>query len=247
MLNLSLVRLLEVVGEAAGRVSGETQARLEDIPWHEIISLRNRLIRRGGWGMKVDERVKSLGITFAVIAVLTTLISYFIYGKAPLWYEDDYVGRVVEAETGRPLEGVVVLGVWHWEYPQPGGVSEVFWDARETVTDAEGRFVMRGRGVTFFPMAPVRLHIFKAGHEYDTFQGYDSFYKEKWAMLKRDEYYRKRVSWEGDMPVLNLRKLSMEERKARRVGAIIDAPGDEQQIFISELNKERISIGVKPY
>jgi uncharacterized protein with HEPN domain len=44
MLNLSLVRLLEVVGEAAGRVSGETQARLEDIPWHEIIGLRNRLI-----------------------------------------------------------------------------------------------------------------------------------------------------------------------------------------------------------
>jgi hypothetical protein len=190
--------------------------------------------------MKVDKSVIKGAITLAaVIAVLTTLISYFIYGKAPLWYEDDYVGRVVEAETGRPLEGVVVLGVWHWEYPQPGGASEVYWDARETVTDAEGRFVMRGRGITLFPMAPVRLHIFKAGHEYDTFQGYDSFYKEKWAMLKRDEYYRKRVSWEGDMPVLKLRKLSMEERRMRGTASVpAGLPDKKIPLYLSETRKE---------
>lgn len=44
MLNLSLVRLLEVVGEAASRVSREKQSQLTEIPWPEIISLRNRLI-----------------------------------------------------------------------------------------------------------------------------------------------------------------------------------------------------------
>jgi uncharacterized protein with HEPN domain len=43
-LNLSLVRLLEVVGEAAGRVSAETQAQHPAIDWPDIISLRNRLI-----------------------------------------------------------------------------------------------------------------------------------------------------------------------------------------------------------
>src|SRR5215813_8209490 len=43
-LNLSLVRLLEIVGEAAGRVPAEGRARHSDIGWPEIIGLRNRLI-----------------------------------------------------------------------------------------------------------------------------------------------------------------------------------------------------------
>ena len=43
-LNLSLTRLLEIIGEAAGRVSPDTQAHHPAIPWSEIIGLRNRLI-----------------------------------------------------------------------------------------------------------------------------------------------------------------------------------------------------------
>jgi uncharacterized protein with HEPN domain len=43
-LNLSLTRLLEVVGEAAARVSPEGRARHPAIPWLEISGLRNRLI-----------------------------------------------------------------------------------------------------------------------------------------------------------------------------------------------------------
>ena len=43
-LNLSLVRLLEIVGEAAGRLTKETQDVYPEIPWAQIVSLRNRLI-----------------------------------------------------------------------------------------------------------------------------------------------------------------------------------------------------------
>lgn len=43
-LNLALVRLLEIVGEAAGRVPSEERARHPLIPWPEIVGLRNRLI-----------------------------------------------------------------------------------------------------------------------------------------------------------------------------------------------------------
>jgi uncharacterized protein with HEPN domain len=43
-LNLSLVRLLEIVGEAAARVSGQSRERYPDVPWPEIVSLRKRLI-----------------------------------------------------------------------------------------------------------------------------------------------------------------------------------------------------------
>ena len=44
VLSLALVRLLEVIGEAATRVSKETQAKYAAIPWSEIVGLRNRLI-----------------------------------------------------------------------------------------------------------------------------------------------------------------------------------------------------------
>ena len=44
VLRLALVRLLEIVGEAAGRVSNDLQAQHPQIAWRQIISLRNRLI-----------------------------------------------------------------------------------------------------------------------------------------------------------------------------------------------------------
>lgn len=43
-LNLSLVRLLEIVGEAAGRVPADERVHYPEIPWPEIVGLRNRLI-----------------------------------------------------------------------------------------------------------------------------------------------------------------------------------------------------------
>jgi len=43
-LNLALVRLLEIVGEAANRVPQEQRARIAAVPWSQIVGLRNRLI-----------------------------------------------------------------------------------------------------------------------------------------------------------------------------------------------------------
>ncbi len=43
-LNLALVRLLEIVGEAASRTTKEERTNFPEIPWPKIIGLRNRLI-----------------------------------------------------------------------------------------------------------------------------------------------------------------------------------------------------------
>ncbi len=40
----SLVRCIEILGEAASRVSADKRSELSDIPWTDIISMRNRLI-----------------------------------------------------------------------------------------------------------------------------------------------------------------------------------------------------------
>jgi uncharacterized protein with HEPN domain len=44
VLGLAIVRLMEIVGEAANRVPNEERSKHPDIPWTQIISLRNRLI-----------------------------------------------------------------------------------------------------------------------------------------------------------------------------------------------------------
>ena len=41
---LGLVKCLEIVGEAAGRLSANFRARHAGIPWAEIIGMRNRLV-----------------------------------------------------------------------------------------------------------------------------------------------------------------------------------------------------------
>ena len=43
-LNLSLVRLMEIIGEAASRVLPETRERIATIPWPDVVGLRNRLV-----------------------------------------------------------------------------------------------------------------------------------------------------------------------------------------------------------
>lgn len=44
MLVLSLVKAIEIIGEAAFRVSPATRVELQDIPWDAIIGMRHRLV-----------------------------------------------------------------------------------------------------------------------------------------------------------------------------------------------------------
>lgn len=43
-LNLAVVRLFEILGEAANNISDEVQKKYSDVPWREIAGIRNRLI-----------------------------------------------------------------------------------------------------------------------------------------------------------------------------------------------------------
>ncbi len=44
IVQLALTRLVEIIGEAANRVTQETRNRHPQIPWRQIIDTRNRLI-----------------------------------------------------------------------------------------------------------------------------------------------------------------------------------------------------------
>ena len=44
LLQLALVRLIEIIGEAASGVTKESQEKYLQVPWPQVISTRNRLI-----------------------------------------------------------------------------------------------------------------------------------------------------------------------------------------------------------
>lgn len=44
MLALSLIKEIEIIGEAASRVTSSTQDQCIDIPWMHVVSMRNRLV-----------------------------------------------------------------------------------------------------------------------------------------------------------------------------------------------------------
>ena len=44
MLSLSIVKSIEIIGEAASKVTDETKNECSEIPWANIIAMRNRLI-----------------------------------------------------------------------------------------------------------------------------------------------------------------------------------------------------------
>lgn len=48
VLNLAVVRLLEIIGEAANKIPREECLKYPEIPWHAIVSMRNRLIHTYG-------------------------------------------------------------------------------------------------------------------------------------------------------------------------------------------------------
>ena len=76
-----------------------------------------------------------------------------------------YKGKVVDAETREPLEGVVVLGVWSKVYPNVAGTTSEFYDSVELLTDKKGEIKIPGKGLLLFSfLGEMGVVIYKAGY-----------------------------------------------------------------------------------
>ncbi len=149
-----------------------------------------------------------LKISSAKLLLVAALLLLFSGCVSLVYYEGDYHGKVIDAETLQPIEGAVVLGVWSKGYHGAGGIAHEYYDARETVTGENGEFTIKGMG----PRAVTHLKkmsivIFKVG--------YEDVGLTSWDSLKTAIYYRDRVKWEGNKAIIPLDKLSLEQRRKR--------------------------------
>jgi len=175
------------------------------------------------------------------LLLLFTLIFFVLSATSSFGFvirkDGPYEGRVIDADAGKPVEGVVVLGVWYKEIPSPGGAISQYYDAMETVTDKNGEFQIKGLGLLVMSnIIPMDVLIFKAGYEYES---------GLWTSLKK---YVKKIKWEGDKAIIPLRKLSLEERKKQGSPDFsFKIPGNKMKLMLDEINKDRVERGLLPY
>lgn len=77
-----------------------------------------------------------LALGLVTIFMVVRIISYV--QNSSHW--GPFRGQIVDAETGRPIQGAVVLVIWWRVVPTPVHAIHKFYDAREAVSDAQGRF-----------------------------------------------------------------------------------------------------------
>ncbi len=118
--------------------------------------------------MEYGESVLSNGgssmrrLCLAIVVLFMTATNVL---SADFLYHSDgpYKGKVVDLETGEPIDGAVVAGVWVLAFS-----LTPFCDARETVTDKNGEFVLpKGSCFSLWPFAEMDrmdITVFKPGY-----------------------------------------------------------------------------------
>ncbi len=176
---------------------------------------------------------------------LLALIYFFLFLPAccyPVRYDGPYKGRVIDAETGKPIEGVVVLGVWSKIAATPAGGVSSYYDAQETATDRNGEFEIRGLGLKILSnVAPMDVLIFKSGYEHIGLGPWESFKLDGGG-------FEKKVKFEGEKAIIPLKKLNMEERKKEGTFPPLP-PGQASKekviLMLREINKEALARGLE--
>jgi hypothetical protein len=160
-------------------------------------------------------------------------------------------GQVADKETGKPLEGVVVLAVWERYFRGLGihGAAGGYGASEEVVTDKQGHFTIEARSSwTLNPFVYLKgpeFYIFKSGYGRWQFQGQDRWSKD--ALESEEQRKQAWKKFEGEGVVLELPRLSSREARLRfinRPGGEI--PVDKMQKYLQALDQERINLGLMP-
>jgi len=155
------------------------------------------------------------------------------------WAKDfgPFQGKILDADTQEPVEGVVLLILWRETHFFAGST---FYDAQETLTDKNGEFHLPGIWV-LNPWTRLGLEsyltIYKSGY-----QPISSGAWRDWKGFTPKLEYVLRV--EDGKPLILLRQLTVEERKKHVRPYWGDIPHEKAKLLIQEINKERKFLGL---
>ena len=164
--------------------------------------------------------------------------------------------RVVDAETGQPLEGVVVLAAWFKYTASVGGwAAQKYYASEEVVTGPDGRFQIRARwAFTWLPFFTTvkgpEFSIFKPGYGQWRFRGADEWLK----LSPEDRDARVEEAWErfeGKGVIIELPPLKNREERLKFFPWASGWPSDvipdvRMSRYLEALDQEAVALGFTP-
>jgi len=177
--------------------------------------------------IKKPSRKKMIRYSLIFLAIVTFIAIAHIYGP--------YTGKIVDLETGEPIEGAAVLMVFDTE--TFFDVSS-YGDAVETLTDSKGEFrIPWFLALTFHPISSWESHgyvtIFKPG--YGAYPGHDD---------SKPLFMPNGTLPENEYVTIRLPRLkTIEERKINLI-SLPDIPRRKMKNLIRLEREERINVGL---
>ncbi len=181
-----------------------------------------------------------------IIPAVFVLAAVMSSGCAITHVYGPYMGKVVDMESGKPIEGAVVFMRFFTKYPTLGGTNYSYADALETLTDAKGEFhIPEHRIWTFRPVngwVPYnRTIIFKPG-----FAVFPSYHANKTPRSLPASSIP-----ENRFVIVRVERLKTREE---RIDSLYDAGGynksevpcEYQRNLLKLYNAERVSLGFEP-
>jgi hypothetical protein len=141
-------------------------------------------------------------------------------------------GQIVDVETGQPIEGAAVLAVWWVTIPTPVHDVESFYDAREAVTDGEGRFEVPGRWPALFWLFVRKPQVIFFAPGYGPFE----------VVVTPPDGRRFVDPTIVQMPRLKTREELLKKWRSRPAGV----PLERMTQFTRAINVERKMLGLRP-
>jgi hypothetical protein len=179
---------------------------------------------------------KRTGLLIAVIVLILNSGCAIVHHYGP------YMGKVVDKESGEPVEGAAVLAVYMTMRTTISGSKGEYLDAQETLTDKNGEFEIPP--LTRFTFRP--LHWFWSRADFTIFKpGYGCY---PWHKDSGPVFVKPKGNLpENEYVIVKLPRLkTLEERKDNFDCSPVSVPNEKMKILLYQIDLEAINIGLKP-
>jgi hypothetical protein len=182
----------------------------------------------------------------ALLVGVVVVLGWTVSGEA----KGPWKAQLVEAETGRPLEGVVVVAIWTARSPGLIHPRDEFHDVDEVVSDADGRIVIPARTerIPSKPEAVLRgpeIVMFKAGYGRWGFRDIETRRADLTDPYAREEAFDRawqNFAGEGVLIVLpKLHELRERQRFVLTLG-LSGMPTDRAPRLLDAVEQERLKL-----